>query len=93
MKLKLILAAIGLLFAFNGFTQGIEKGSGVLYTNGVPSHTPDTLTEAEIAINFATGYWYEYSRDSAAWLKAGYRVQEKSGACGAPTYTPQDKQS
>lgn len=67
------------------------KGSGVIYTNGAPTLAIDPRFHAEIAIDTASGLWWEYSRD-VGWLKAGFRIQDVAG-CTPPAYTPVDKQS
>lgn len=72
--------------------NNVVKGSGICYTNGVPTMTINTDTHCEVAIDTSTGYWYEWQRDASAWVKSGFRIQE-TGSVGAPSYTPSDKQS
>lgn len=67
------------------------KGGGVIYTSGPPTLSIDPRFHAELAIDTASGLWWEYSRD-LGWMKAGFRIQDVSG-CTPPAYTPQDKQS
>lgn len=74
------------------YGQAIVKGSGVMYTNGAPTHSVSLNTDSELAIDTTTGYWYERSRDGLGWLAAGFRVQ-KFNSSSAPTAAPGDKQS
>ena len=78
--------------SFQAIGQTIVKGSGILYTNGAPSHTVNLGVDAEVAIDTASGLWYEWNRDAAAWGKAGFRIQHLPISV-APTGAPQDKQS
>lgn len=68
------------------------KGSGVIYTNGAPTLSIDSRYHTELAIDTATGLWYEHSRDGLGWIAAGFRIQKRSG-CTVPTAAPLDKQS
>jgi hypothetical protein len=72
--------------------NNIIKGTGVIYTDGVPTVTINPDKDAEIAIDTATGLWYEFQRDSNVWVKAGFRIYQ-TGVSGVPSYTPTDKQS
>jgi len=74
------------------FSQAIVKGSGIVYTNGAPTHSIDINTDAEVAIDTASGYWYERSRDGAGWILAGFRIQLLAGS-SAPSGAPADKES
>ncbi len=93
MKLKIFFA---LLFAIaigsNANAQAIVKGSGVVYTNGAPTHSVNFNQDAELVIDTTSGYWYERSRDGLGWLLAGFRVQKFPFSI-APTAAPLDKQS
>ena len=90
---KIFVSIIALLFFFTGLSaQAIVKSGGVFYTNGAPTHSTNFNTDAELAIDTTTGYWYEKSRDGLGWLLAGFRIQE-TGTSGAPTLAPADKQS
>ncbi|MBK9258105.1 MAG: hypothetical protein IPM42_21895 [Saprospiraceae bacterium] len=92
-QITLFLTLLFLTIATVGLNaQAIVKGSGVIYTNGVPGVAVDVDYYAEIAIDTTTGHWYEYNRDAADWEKAGFRVQLIGGS-GTPAYTPGDKQS
>ena len=92
--MKKILFIFAFILAFAGITtaQTIVKGTGVLYTNGVPTLVATQSADAEIAIDTTTGFWYEYNRDALAWRAAGYRIQLVN-ACSTPLYIPGDKQS
>ena len=90
-KIFTLLAGI-MLFATMAIGQTIVKGSGVLYTNGVPTLVATQSADAEIAIDTTTGFWYEYNRDALAWSAAGFRIQLRN-PCTTPTHTPGDKQS
>jgi len=90
--MKKILSILFIILPFICAAQNNSvKGSGVIYTAGPPTLTIDTRYHAELAIDTASGLWWEYSRD-LGWLKAGFRIQDVSG-CTPPAYTPQDKQS
>jgi len=87
---SLVFFAFALSFLANA--QAIVKGSGVVYTNGVPTHSVNFNQDAELAIDTTSGYWYERSRDGLGWLAAGFRVQLFPFSV-APTAAPLDKQS
>ena len=72
--------------------QAIVKGSGIVYTNGAPTHTVNLNTDAEFAIDTTTSLWYERSRDGLGWIAAGFRVQ-KFDSSSPPSAAPVDKQS
>jgi hypothetical protein len=91
-KLLPILILIITCVIYSQAQNNVVKGSGICYTNGVPTMTINTDTHCEVAIDTSTGYWYEWQRDAAAWVKSGFRIQE-TGSFGAPSYTPSDKQS
>lgn len=44
-----------------------DKGSGILYFDGVPSSTPDITCCAEIAFNTRNNTFYYWNRDSSDW--------------------------
>ena len=89
---NIFLFALLALVSFTASAQAIQKGTGVIYTNGAPTHSVTTSADAEIAIDAVAGVWYEYDRDAASWKAAGFRVQER-GACSPPSGAPTDKQS
>ena len=90
---KLIYILAFLLVGVTAYSQSnIVKGSGIIYTNGVPNPAVNIDYYSEVAIDTTNGQWYEYLRDSSKWSSAGFRNQIKS-TCGKPTWTPQDKQS
>lgn len=90
---NLIFAIILFLSVLNSAcSQAIVKGSGVIYTDGVPTHTPLPWADAELAIDTVNGFWYEYNRDTDTWPHAGFRIQ-LINTCALPSYTPGDKQS
>lgn len=92
--MRKILCLIASLFIFTQFAsaQAIVKGTGVLYTNGNPTLVATQSADAEIAIDTATGLWWEYNRDALSWSAAGFRIQLRN-PCTTPTHTPGDKQS
>ena len=93
MRFKHLFIFLITLFSFSVVNaQAIVKGSGVIYTNGVPGVGVDVNYYAEIAIDTTTGHWYEFNRDANDWEAAGFRVQLIGGS-GTPAYTPGDKQS
>ena len=94
MKIRILYILLAVIICKTGtaYGQAIVKGSGVLYTNGAPTHTVNVGVDAEIAIDSAAGLWYEYNRDAVAWEKAGFRVRHLPISV-APTGAPTDKQS
>lgn len=74
------------------YSQTIVKGSGVVYTNGAPTHSVNNNADSELAIDTTTGFWYEHSRDGLNWVLAGFRIQKFLFSV-APTAAPLDKQS
>lgn len=93
MRLLLLLFISVLFFsAPSANAQAIVKGSGIVYTNGAPTHTVNLNADAEVAIDTTTGYWHERSRDGLGWILAGFRVQKFPFSI-APTAAPLDKQS
>ena len=90
--MKKILFLLCLIPALSYAQNNSKKGSGVLYTSGVPTVSVDNNFDSELAIDTTTGYWYEHSRDGLGWLQAGFRIQ-KFNSSSAPTFTPADKQS
>jgi hypothetical protein len=70
--MKKILFLFAVIFPALAYSQAIVKGSGIVYTNGAPTHTPNLNTDAEVAIDTTSGYWYERSRDGLGWLVFGY---------------------
>jgi len=94
MKIRILYILLAVIICTTGtaYGQAIVKGSGVLYTNGAPTHSVNVGVDAEIAIDSAAGLWYEYNRDALAWEKAGFRVRHLSISV-APTGAPTDKQS
>jgi len=92
---KLITLIAFTFFALNINAQNnIVKGTGICYTNGVPTVTINTDYYCEIAIDTTTGKIYVYARDTAggSWIHYGWPLRE-TGTVGAPAYTPTDKQS
>ncbi|MGL4640868.1 MAG: beta strand repeat-containing protein [Shewanella sp.] len=89
---KLLFVAIATLCITVCGAQAIVKGSGVVYTNGAPTHAVSIGQDAEIAIDTSTGLWHEYNRDLLAWQSAGFRVRRLLISV-APTAAPGDKQS
>ena len=91
--MKLFAFILFVFLNFSAFAQAIVKGTGVIYTNGVPTLNVNTNPfAAELAIDTTTGYWYEWGRDCNCWNDAGYRVR-KINISIAPTVAPGDKQS
>ena len=88
---KGIIYLIILLSSNNLFSQTIVKGSGIMYTNGAPNHTPNTDTYSEIAIDTTNGHNYVWNRDKAKWQ--GHYYIDTITTCTAPTVAPNDKQS
>lgn len=92
MKKIFSLVFFAFLLSFFANAQAIVKGSGVVYTNGAPTHSVNFNQDAELAIDTTSGYWYERSRDGLGWIPAGFRVQLFPFSV-APTAAPLDKQS
>lgn len=90
--MRLVLSFVAFLMlslCANG--QAIVKGSGIVYTDGPPAHTIDTLYHSEVALDTRSGLYWLYNRDSSRWDLAGSSVGSKTG-CGIPTIPPNDKQ-
>jgi len=92
MKKIIFLSLICLFIGSLASAQAIVKGSGVVYTNGVPAHIVNFNQDSELAIDTVSGLWYERSRDGLGWLEAGFRIQLFPFSI-APTLAPLDKQS
>lgn len=91
-KIKIFLFAFALLSA-NIIHAQFVKGTGIGYSNGAPTHTPNTDTHSEFCIDTTNNKKiYLYDRDTAAWIVAGYFVQP-TNVVGVPTHTPHDAQS
>lgn len=88
-----LILLLALLFSvFTGNSQTIVKGTGIIYTDGIPTLIALPWADAELAIDTTNGFWYEYNRDSGTWPHAGFRIQLIND-CALPSYTPGDKQS
>lgn len=74
------------------FSQARVKGSGIVYTNGAPTHAVNVNTDTEIAIDTTTGRVFFFIRGSVGWQEAGLFVRRIAGT-SPPSYTPVDKQS
>jgi len=90
--MKKFISILFLIAPALAFSQAIVKGGGIVYTNGAPTHSININTDAEVAIDTASGFWYERSRDGLGWILAGFRVQKHAGT-SPPSATPLDKQS
>ena len=80
-----------MLYAASVCAQARVKGSGIVYTNGAPTHAVSVNTDAEIVIDTSSGKVFFYVR-GVGWQDAGYFVRRIAGA-SPPSYTPADKQS
>mgnify|MGYP003471567349 FL=1 len=67
-KLKILFLVLFTLITTLSYGQ-ILKGTGLVYTNGVPIHTPRTSSESEYAVDVSTGKGdlYLWNRTSNTW--------------------------
>lgn len=84
LKNKLIIL---FLFVCTAAFSQIQKGTGITYTNGVPTQVPRLSADSEINIDVSTGKIYRWNRTASQWrlIAEGIDVGNFSGA---PTYTP-----
>lgn len=82
----LILLSI-LLGVSNSYSQAIEKGTGMTYTKGVPTHIPRIKFDAEINMDINTGRLYQWSQPVNQWRLMARGV-DVGNFNGAPTYVP-----
>lgn len=47
--------------------MAIIKGAGIVYTDAIPTHTPEAGTHSEVALDINTFTLYIYDRDDAEW--------------------------
>ena len=89
-NLKLILFFLFCLVSTFSFGQ-IVKGTGIVYTNGVPNHVPRISTESEYAVDISSGKGdlYLWNRVSNTWklIPEGIDViSDASVPTGVPSY-------
>lgn len=58
----------------------IQKGAGIVYTDGVPTHTPEAGSHSEVAIDVNTFTLYIYNRDVPEWRQAARAADERVGS-------------
>jgi hypothetical protein len=92
MMKRSILVVLFIAYAVSLCAQARVKGSGIVYTNGAPTHAVNVNTDAEIAIDTSTGRVWFFIRGGTGWQDAGMFVRRISGT-SPPAYTPTDKQS
>lgn len=85
-----LLVLVFFLFANLSYGQ-IVKGTGIVYTNGVPTHTPRTSTESEYAVDISAGKGdlYLWNRLSNTWKLIGEGIDvatTNAVPVAAPTY-------
>lgn len=70
--LKILLITLFSFFAIESYAQ-IVKGTGITYTNGIPTHTPRVSTESEYSIDVSTGKGdlYLWNRSTNSWSLIG----------------------
>lgn len=66
--------------------SNIVKGSGIIYTTGVPNTIPNQGTDAEFAIDI-NGNQYAWNRTNTVWDNMGQAI-EIATSSAAPTHTP-----
>ena len=66
--------------------SNIVKGSGIIYTTGVPNTLPNQGTDAEFAIDI-NGNQYAWNRTNKVWDNMGQAI-EIATSSAAPTHTP-----
>lgn len=88
MKSSFLIFLFSLLVSFS-FGQAIQKGTGITYTNGVPTHVPRTSTESEYVIDISSGKGdlYLWNRPTNAWKLIGEGIDVVNNAA-VPTIAP-----
>lgn len=66
--------------------SNIVKGSGIIYTTGVPNTIPNQGTDAEFAIDI-NGNQYAWNRTNTVWDNMGQAI-EIATSSAAPIHTP-----
>lgn len=66
--------------------SNIFKGSGIIYTTGVPNTIPNQGTDAEFAID-VNGVQYAWNRNTNVWDNMGQGI-EIATSSAVPTHTP-----
>jgi hypothetical protein len=66
--------------------SNIVKGSGIIYTTGVPNTIPNQGTDAEFAIDI-NGNQYAWNRTNTVWDNVGQGIEIATSSL-APTHTP-----
>ena len=89
-KLKILFLVLFTLITTLSYGQ-ILKGTGLVYTNGVPTHTPRTSSESEYAVDVSTGKGdlYLWNRTSNTWklIPEGIEVADNALVpSSAPAY-------
>ena len=89
-KLKILFLVLFTLITTLSYGQ-ILKGTGLVYTNGVPIHTPRTSSESEYAVDVSTGKGdlYLWNRTSNTWklIPEGIEVADNALVpSSAPAY-------
>lgn len=74
------------------YSQSIEKGTGMTYTRGVPTHVPRIKFDAEINMDINTGRLYQWSPPVNQWRLMARGI-DIGNFNGAPTYVPSYGQS
>ena len=66
--------------------SNIQKGSGLIYTTGIPNTIPVQGTDSEFAID-VNGNQYAWNRNNSVWDNLGQAI-EIATSSGVPTHTP-----
>jgi hypothetical protein len=86
--LKYILIFLSILLGVsNSYSQAIEKGTGMTYTKGIPTHIPRIKFDAEINMDINTGRLYQWSQPVNQWRLMARGV-DVGNFNGAPSYVP-----
>ena len=91
MNIRKLLTFLLLFVSYISFGQ-IVKGTGITYTNGIPTHVPRLGFDSEININMTTGKVYRWQRPTNTWFQIADGIDIWNGS-GTPNYTPQYVQS
>lgn len=89
-RLKILFLFLFTLVSNLSYGQ-ILKGTGLVYTNGVPTHIPRTSTESEYAVDVSNnkGDLYLWNRTSNTWVLIGEGIDVAANSnvpSGAPGY-------
>lgn len=87
MKKIFVILFLCLICNFINAQSNTIYGSGINYTNGVPTGTVTKTTYAQVAIDTATKLIYRWNNLTSSWNRLGFGV-DTIQSTGSPSYTP-----